>query len=211
MEGGGVATNDSELADDLRSMRSHGWSRDRSDVNEWTAQISSNDSKFLFVSTGYNVRPMEIQAVIGSSQIKEISNFVNRRRSIARKVFEALAGTELSVIGAESLLEDGDEQSNSWMLIPIYVSGQNASLRKKSIVEALESKQIETRPVLTGNFLAQPAIQRITKYAIESKSFRVAQDITDKAFLVGAHHDLSNEQISFLCQSLRELALNQWD
>ena len=211
MEGGGVATNDSELADDLRSMRSHGWSRDRSDVKEWTAQISNNDSKFLFVSTGYNVRPMEIQAVIGSSQIKDLSNFVNRRRSIARKVFESLAGTELSVIGAESLLEDGDEQSNSWMLIPIYVSGQNASLRKNSIVEALESKQIETRPVLTGNFLAQPAIQRITKYAIESKSFSVAQDITDKAFLVGAHHDLSNEQISFLCQSLRELALNQWD
>ena len=32
MEGGGVATNDSKFADDLRSIRSHGWSRDRSDV-----------------------------------------------------------------------------------------------------------------------------------------------------------------------------------
>ena len=77
MEGGGVATNDSEIADDLRSMRSHGWSRDRSDVREWTAQISNNDAKFLFVSTGYNVRAMEIQAVIGSSQIKEISNYIS--------------------------------------------------------------------------------------------------------------------------------------
>jgi CDP-6-deoxy-D-xylo-4-hexulose-3-dehydrase len=191
-------------------MRSHGWSRDRSDVKEWTAQISNNDSKFLFVSTGYNVRPMEIQAVIGSSQIKEISNFVNRRRQIARKVFEALAGTELSVIGSETLLENSDEQTNSWMLIPIYVSGKNASLRKKSIVEALDSKMIETRPVLTGNFLAQPAIQRITKYAIESKSFKNAQDITDKAFLVGAHHDLTDEQIDYMCKSLRELALNKW-
>jgi len=210
MEGGGVATNDSEIADDLRSMRSHGWCRDRSDVSEWTAQVSNNDSKFLFVSTGYNVRPMEIQAIIGSSQIKEISNFVDRRRSIARKVVESLAGTELTVIGMESLLQDGDELTNSWMLIPIYVTGKNAASRKKLIVEALESKQIETRPVLTGNFLAQPAIQRITKYAIESKSFKVAQDITDNAFMVGAHHDLSDEQINFLCQSLRELALNKW-
>jgi CDP-6-deoxy-D-xylo-4-hexulose-3-dehydrase len=211
MEGGGVATNDSDLADDLRSMRSHGWSRDRSDVSEWTAHVSSNDSKFLFVSTGYNVRPMEIQAVIGSSQIKEINNFVDRRRSIARKVVESLADTELTVIGMESLSQDGDEQTNSWMLIPIYVTGRNAASRKKIIVEALERKHIETRPVLTGNFLAQPAIQRITKYAIESKSFNVAQDITDKAFMVGAHHDLSDEQINFLCQSLRELALNKWD
>jgi CDP-6-deoxy-D-xylo-4-hexulose-3-dehydrase len=209
MEGGGVATNESEIADDLRSMRSHGWSRDRLDVEDWTAQISNNDSKFLFVSTGYNVRPMEIQAVIGSSQIKEIGNFVKRRRSIARKVFESLDGTELTVIGMESLLEDGDEQSNSWMLIPIYVSGKNAALRKKSIIKELEIRQIETRPVLTGNFLAQPAIQRITKYAIDSKSFIVAQDITDKAFLVGAHHDLTDKQINFLCKSLRELALNK--
>jgi CDP-6-deoxy-D-xylo-4-hexulose-3-dehydrase len=111
----------------------------------------------------------------------------------------------------ESLLPDGDEKTNSWMLIPIYVSGKNAALRKKLIVEALQSKEIETRPVLTGNFLAQPAIQRITKYAIDSTSFKVAQDITDKAFMVGAHHDLSDEQINFLCKSLRELALNKWE
>jgi CDP-6-deoxy-D-xylo-4-hexulose-3-dehydrase len=154
---------------------------------------------------------MEIQAIIGASQIKEISNFVDRRRSIARKVVDSLAETDLNVIGMESLLRDGDEKTNSWMLIPIYVSGKNAALRKKLIVEALESKEIETRPVLTGNFLAQPAIQRITKYAIESTSFKVAQDITDNAFMVGAHHDLSDEQINFLCKSLRELALNKWE
>lgn len=210
MEGGGIATNDSEMADDLRSMRSHGWSRDRSDLKEWTNKISTNDSKFLFVSTGYNVRPMEIQAVIGSAQIKEISSFVERRRSIARKVNRCLSGTDLSVIGKESLIDGADEKTNSWMLIPIYVSGDNAVERKKLILEILESKEIETRPVLTGNFLAQPAIQRITKYAIESKSFKVAQDITDNAFMVGAHHDLSNDQVDYLCETLSEVAQHKW-
>jgi CDP-6-deoxy-D-xylo-4-hexulose-3-dehydrase len=207
MEGGGVATNDSAFADDLRSMRSHGWSRDRSDVGDWTSQISNNDSKFLFVSTGYNVRPLEIQAVIGSSQIKEIKNFVDRRRAIARRVIESISGTKLSVIGSESLLNGSDEKTNSWMLIPIYITGANASIRKKYIIDNLENNEIETRPVLTGNFLAQPAIQRITRYAIESKSFNVAQEITEKAFLVGAHHDLSEDQINFLCSKLREVAL----
>lgn len=207
MEGGGIATNDAELADDLRSMRSHGWSRDRSDVKEWTTKISDSDSKFLFVSTGYNVRPMEIQAVIGSSQIKDINNFVKRRRAIARKVNASLSDTDLSVIGSEALSGKFNEDSHSWMLIPIYVSGEDAPQRKKMIVEALELKGIETRPVLTGNFLAQPAIRRITRYAIDSKAFSVAQDITDKAFMVGAHHDLSDDQINFLCQSLKEIAV----
>ena len=206
MEGGGVATADDSLADDLRSMRSHGWSRDRSDVSTWNAQVSSNDSKFLFVSTGYNVRPMEIQAAIGSLQITEIDTFVEKRREIARRVCEALRGTQLSVIGEGAFLDAESAKSNSWMLIPIRVKGQNVTDRKTQILDMLAGLEIETRPVLTGNFLSQPAIQRITRNAVDPKSFKVATAITESAFLVGAHHDLTEEQIEFLCSSLRDVS-----
>jgi CDP-6-deoxy-D-xylo-4-hexulose-3-dehydrase len=43
MEGGGIATDDDEYADDLRSMRSHGWSRDRSDALEWNKKALNNN------------------------------------------------------------------------------------------------------------------------------------------------------------------------
>jgi CDP-6-deoxy-D-xylo-4-hexulose-3-dehydrase len=204
MEGGGIATDDDAVADDLRSMRSHGWSRDRSDVSTWNAQVSSNDSKFLFVSTGYNVRPMEIQAAIGSLQIVEIDNFVNKRREIAHRVCQALSDTQLSVIGENAFQNAESTKTNSWMLIPIQVKGTNVAERKRQILDKLASLEIETRPVLTGNFLSQPAIQRITRHAVDPNSFKVAAEITESAFLVGAHHDLSEEQITFLCKSLRD-------
>lgn len=203
MEGGGIATDDDSFADDLRSMRSHGWSRDRSDVGNWNLNVSNNDSKFLFVSTGYNVRPMEIQAAIGSLQIDVIDTFVSRRREIARRVSEALAGTELSVIGQRTLLSEKAMKMHSWMLIPIKIHGSNIEARKKVILSSLEKLEIETRPVLTGNFLSQPAIQRITRHAVDPSSFKVATDITNSAFLVGAHHDLTDDQINFLCESLK--------
>ena len=206
MEGGGVATNDSNFADDLRSMRSHGWSRDRSDVANWTKEVSSNDSKFLFVSTGYNVRPMEIQAAIGSLQIKDLDYFVTKRRDIARRITAAVDGTQLSIIGSQTLLSSELERSNSWMLIPIKVNGINAGSRKKRILAALTDFEIETRPVLTGNFLAQPAIQRITRNLIDPKQYEVASEITETTFLVGAHHDFSDEQVEFLCAKLQEVA-----
>lgn len=204
MEGGGIATDDDRFADDLRSMRSHGWSRDRSDSDTWTAQVSGNDSKFLFVSTGYNVRPMEIQAAIGSLQIEEIDNFVSRRRNIARRVHGALQGSGLKVIGSETFKDEISNKSHSWMLIPIQVVGSNSELRKRKILEELERLEIETRPVLTGNFLAQPAIQRITRHSVDPEFFSVASEITKTTFLVGAHHDLTEEQIEFLCNSLSE-------
>jgi CDP-4-dehydro-6-deoxyglucose reductase, E1 len=204
MEGGGVATNDNAFADDLRSIRSHGWSRDRSDVSNWTQDITGTDAKFLFVTTGYNVRPMEIQAAIGINQIKDIDTFVDKRRNIAMRVIAALAGTGLSVVG-ESFSELPNEKSaNSWMLIPIKVSGENAKIRKREILHRLETNGVETRPVLTGNFLSQPAMNRIDGNHPPASDYPIATEISDSCFLVGAHHDLTEEQINHLCNSLQE-------
>jgi len=206
MEGGGVATNDSEFADDLRSIRSHGWSRDRSDVADWRTGVSNNDAKFLFVSTGYNVRPMEIQAAIGISQIRDIDTFIGKRRAIAKAVSEAVKGTCIELIGAENLEEGKDQKGHSWMLLPLRVVGADATQKKKKIVKALEDLEIETRPVLTGNFLAQPAMKTIGHNSQKPEDFPVATMITETAFMVGAHHDLTIEQIEFLCSALIQTA-----
>jgi CDP-6-deoxy-D-xylo-4-hexulose-3-dehydrase len=203
MEGGGIATNDRSYADDLRSMRSHGWVRDRSDSKFWQDRNNNVDPKFLFVSTGYNVRPMEIQAAIGASQLNKIDEFIDRRRLIAKTVSDSLKDTKFSVIGSETLTNPGSGRNHSWMLIPIYVSGTKSSKVKK-IVEFLNVNEIETRPVLTGNFLAQPSIQRLDRVKANPEDFSVAQDITKNAFLVGAHHELLDEQIDFLCQTLKK-------
>jgi len=202
MEGGGIATNDDYYADDLRSMRSHGWSRDRSDAAEWNQNLNNNDSKFLFVSTGYNLRPMEIQAAIGLRQLEDLDTFVSNRRRIAATVSKALDNSSLRVVGAKTLEFESSAKSHSWMLIPIQVMGPNARERKEKITRHLNELGVETRPVLTGNFLAQPAIQRIMRKLSDAEKFVNATKIAQEAFLVGAHHDLDSDQINFLCQSL---------
>jgi CDP-6-deoxy-D-xylo-4-hexulose-3-dehydrase len=204
MEGGGVGTNDDAFADDLRAIRSHGWSRDRSDVLDWTAGVSLTDSKFLFVTTGYNIRPMEIQAAIGINQISDIDVFVSKRRSIASRVHSALKGTNLEVIDGGTFA--ADTKSHSWMLIPIRVLGEDSKGKKHIILKSLENLGIETRPVLTGNFLAQPSMNRIDGDHPPAADFKIATEITENCFLVGAHHDLTDEQIDFLAESLRTCA-----
>ena len=203
MEGGGIATNDSNFADDLRSIRSHGWSRDRTDVNEWTKGVTNNDSKFLFISAGYNVRPMEIQAAIGISQIRDVDIFINRRRHIASSVNQALSGSMFRLIGAETL--NGENiKSNSWMLLPIQALGDNGYGNKLELVSKLEKAGIETRPVLTGNFLEQPAMKRIYVDSPDPGLFTSANHISKSTFLIGAHQDLSDDQLSYLCTTLSD-------
>jgi len=205
MEGGGVATNDDLFADDLRSIRSHGWSRDRKDVGDWNTGVSGNDSKFLFVSTGYNVRPMEIQAAIGLSQIRDIDSFISRRQSIANMVNGSIKGTRLELIDAGAFTDQSDFK-HSWMLLPLQVVGPEADRKKREIISALEKAEIETRPILTGNFLSQPAMKTIKKNSQRPESFPGATLITETAFMVSAHHALSDQQIEYLAMTLGELA-----
>ena len=203
MEGGGIGTNDDLLADDLRSIRSHGWSRDRIDADEHTGGLSETDSKFLFVSTGYNIRPMEIQAAIGSSQLPDLPSFVARRRQIARAIHEGLDGTKLKVVDGGYFDSGSDPQQHSWMLIPIVVTGPDSENRRNHIIDYLKQSGIDTRPVLTGNFLAQPSVRKILNYLPQPDIFPVASAVSKTHFLVAAHHDLLDSQISHLVQSLR--------
>lgn len=204
MEGGGIATDNDEFANDLRSIRSHGWSRDRSDTNEWHLDLQGNDSKFLFVTTGYNIRPMEIQAAIGRKQLLDLNSFVAKRQSIAHAVNQALTGSSLQLIGSARLSLPPAESGHSWMLLPIQISENSRARHKIKIIEFLEKSKIETRPVLTGNFLSQPSMKRIGGSIPSPSQFPSANLISESAFLVGAHHDMTPEQIDYLSQTLRD-------
>ena len=206
MEGGGVATDDLDFADDLRSIRSHGWSRDRFDVTDWNRGLTNNDAKFLFVSTGYNISPMEIQAAIGISQIEDLDSFIEKRRAIAFSVKKAINGTCLRLIGSETIDSPDLKRAHSWMLLPFYVNGDSSEAKKKLIVKALEEAEVETRPVLTGNFLSQPAMKTIARGRQTPEDFPIATMVTDTAFMVGAHHDLEVEQIDYLCETIKIVA-----
>ena len=205
MEGGGVATNSLTLADDLRSIRSHGWSRDRTDVSEWEYRDSETDRKFTFVSTGFNLRPMEIQGAVGLSQLEDIDIFIGKRREIAATVKNAISGTPLSMIEGDAN-ETLVAPHHSRMLIAILdVRGSKSANR---IRKKLEEKGIETRPPLTGNFLAQPAAKRVIEKKFNPEIFSNAQFLTENSFLIGCHHDYSAEQVEYLFESMHEIARN---
>lgn len=204
MEGGGVATNDTGMADDLRSIRSHGWSRDRSDKLVWERGVSTVDSKFLFVSTGYNIRPMEIQGALGLSQLEDLPDFLKIRREIAVRVSNIVKGSRLELVGSTKL-NATEEKSHSWMLLPFLLRGSGASEMRKIAVSYLNEAGIETRPVLTGNFLGQPSLRRISTDFPSPKSFTNATTISENGFLVGAHHDMTKNQMELLEISFEKL------
>jgi len=94
------------------------------------------------------------------------------------------------------------------MLVPIQITCDSGSKKRQDLLESLEELNIETRPVLTGNFLSQPAMRRIGPEPINPEDFPQATKIAETSFLVSCHHDLTDSQISHLGESLRKLALS---
>ena len=54
----------------LKSLRSHGWSRNTTFHKKLSKKFNKLDKRFLFIGPGYNVRPTEIQSAIAFNQFK---------------------------------------------------------------------------------------------------------------------------------------------
>ena len=75
IEGGMVCTDDGEVYQQLRMLRSHGMVREASDAavrNDWIAANPDLNPDFIFAFPAYNVRNTEIGAIMGRSQLKRL-------------------------------------------------------------------------------------------------------------------------------------------
>ena len=68
IEGGIVATDDRELYENLLMARAHGWGRDNSE--EFLSRYEKDDfyALYTFYAPGFNVRPTEMQGLLGNIQ-----------------------------------------------------------------------------------------------------------------------------------------------
>jgi CDP-6-deoxy-D-xylo-4-hexulose-3-dehydrase len=189
IEGGMVTTSSEAISDDLRSMRSHGWARDRGDRQQWVDANPQIDPRFLFIGTGYNLRPTEINAAIGLVQLDRLDDMVRRREELAALVTKWIAGIPwLRLIGAERLaapaLHDHPWREHSWMMLAFEV-GEDAPVDLAAVVEQLEASGIETRPIVAGNLVRHPAMDQIEFRAADSLA--AADRILKRGFMIGCH------------------------
>lgn len=195
-EGGAITTNDSELADACRSLRAHGWVRERADRAHQEAIHSDIDPRFLFVSPGYNLRPTELAGAIGRVQITRLAGFVaKRRRNHARwcariadlglpiDVFPELPGTVHAGFGFPLLLQP------------------DAPLSRPELCAALEAQGITTRPISGANLTRQPAFEKVPRARIEGP-LPVADAIHDRGLFVGNSHAFTDAHGELLARAL---------
>ena len=175
-----VVCNSSEDYKILLSMRSHGWARNIKLDRKLKKKYEKIDNRFLFINSGFNIRPTEINAAIGLSQLKKLRKFQKIRNQNKIKIINKLKNSK-KWDNQFSFFYSSKSINANYFGFPIFLN-RNFE-KKRKFIKFLEKKKIETRPIITGNFVNQPAI-KLFKLNKENKNFPNANEIEKKVFLL---------------------------
>ena len=205
-EGGMVVCKKKEDYEILFALRSHGWlggtrfyKRNLNKYNMYAQKNPKLDPRYIFINSGFNLRPTDIQAAIANNQFKRLDN-LKRNRDINRKlIINKLTKSKLWNNQFE-FIYPAKKISPSWMGLPILLS-KKFKFKKKKFINFLDQAGIETRPIISGSFINQPA-SKLYNLNPRNEKFEKAQIIQDLGFIIGLHtKKISYNQLKFIHDS----------
>ena len=192
MEGGMVVCKSKDDYNFLKSLRAHGWCRDIDSSGLYKKTGNKFKDSFTFITPGYCVRPLEMSGAIGIEQLKKWKRLHLIRRSNAKYFFFKLRNNK-------NILLQEEEGESSWFGFSIILKNKLHGKRDK-IIKELDKIGIETRPIVTGNFLRQPVIKFLNY--IDNKDYKAANIIHDQGFFVGNNPKNLEKEIDLLAKYL---------
>tara|TARA_R110000851_G_scaffold304614_1_gene462473 strand:- start:748 stop:1899 length:1152 start_codon:yes stop_codon:yes gene_type:complete len=189
IEGGLVSTNDFKLYEILKSIRSHGWSRDLSEETRKSLREEHNVDTFselyTFYYPGFNIRSTDLQAFIGINQLDNLSS-KNKRRYTNLLTYDRLIKNDYWKVKFDGFVSN--------FAYPVIHPNRDR------IVKALNFNNIECRPLVCGNMAQQPYFKKL----YGSHVFSFADKVHSEGLYVPNHPDLSEHDIEKICSIINQ-------
>jgi CDP-6-deoxy-D-xylo-4-hexulose-3-dehydrase len=189
IEGGIIFTDDYELYNQLKMIRSHGWDRDLDKQaqdelrTEWN--VDGFKSLYTFYTTGFNLRSTDLQAFIGLSQLDKLDSFIEKRNKNFLLYNELIKNNQVKI---------DINQFISNFAYPII------NPNRKLIVDELNKNNIEVRPLISGSMGRQPFwIDLYGEQRLPNSDL-----VDDYGFYIPNHQDLTETEIRFICSIINK-------
>lgn len=111
-------------------------------VRYLSTQAKELGNEYIHKTVGFNYRLTNVQAALGCAQLERVDEFLERKRSIARSYFEALA----RVPGVLCQREAGWAES-AWWLFTILVDPARFGRSARELIDALARDGVSSRPL----------------------------------------------------------------
>lgn len=180
-EGGMITTNDPNVANRARSLRSLAY---------------GPKSKFMHAEVGFNYRMSNLQAALGCAQLERIEEVIENKRRVARLYTEQLSGIDELCLPVERPYA----RNVYWMY---HIALKEATCRRRDLVmEGMLERGIETRPAfipynLQDTFIrdgrAQPGLCPVANRAASC------------GFYLPSSPTLSEHEIRYIANQLKDV------
>tara|TARA_B100001540_G_scaffold313842_1_gene337571 strand:+ start:233 stop:1420 length:1188 start_codon:yes stop_codon:yes gene_type:complete len=205
--GGMFLTNDKTLFERAKVLRS--WGRmstlikDSENISK-RLNIKLNgfdyDKKFVFSEVGYNFEPSEIGASFGLVQLKKFKSFSNiRNQNFKYHSLFFSKHKDFFIIP-----KIGKKVKTNFLAYPIIIK-ENKKFNRKKLQIFLEKKNIQTRPIFSGNILRHPAFKNLKSRQNKLNSFKNADYIMKNGILIGCHQGLNKKNLNFIHSKILEI------
>ncbi len=131
-EGGAITTNDEEISNRVKLLRSHGITKNK----ELFLNKKEGDWYYEQQYLGFNYRLTDLQAALGLSQIKRTMDFVSKRREIANRYDRLLTNLPIFTPKQEKY------SLSSRHLYVIRIKNDNSKLSHYEAFKSLREKNI---------------------------------------------------------------------
>jgi len=197
IEGGMICTNDEEIYQQIRMLRSHGMVREATDEILQKKYQNNNpelNPDFIFSYPSYNVRNTEIGGIMGRKQLKRLDLNVDRRNKNLKRFLQEIDPTkyrtDFKLEGASNyafnlILREADDK---------FVQRVMDKMRESGI-------EFRRGSAGGGNQIRQPYLRGIVPEG-HYKNFPEVEHVHFYGFYIGNYPDLSYEEIDDICNIL---------
>ena len=192
-----ITTDRQDIKDAARSIRAHGWIRERSDRQQWIADHPTIDPRFMFALPGYNLRMTEISGAFGIHQVPRLDGYVAQRRQNHANWCERIQQLGLPL----RVFPEPEGVSHAAFAFPMLLD-EDSPMSRTELCHFLESKRISTRPISGSHLGKQPAFSAIPNAIIEGPT-PVADAVHERGFFVGQSHAFGDAHGEFLMHQLK--------
>ena len=206
-EGGAVYTSNPLLHKIIRSLRD--WGRDcvcpsgRDNLcgNRFSNQYGSlppgYDHKYVYSHLGYNLKATDMQAAIGTAQLKKLPGFIETRR----RNFDLLKKSLSSISDKVILPEVCENSEPSWFGFMLTCRD---GFNRDQIVTEVEKSGVQTRALFAGNLIKHPCFSGLR----ENVDYRVVgllkqtDIIMERSFWVGVYPGMNERDMDRIARAI---------
>ena len=153
-------------------------------------------NRFNHDDLGWNYRMTNIQAALGLSQLKNISNVVKKKMSVGRQYFQKLKKNKnLQILPPSNLFA-----KNIYWIVGIVI--KNKKIKTKNMMKKLLRYGIQTRP-----FFWPMSEQKIFKKLkiFNKANYPNSKYLSEYGFYLPSYLKLNNKEIDYICSVVNKL------